>query len=122
MEDYPFVQGAIINEVGMLNFAFSAIGEPDTGKYPAEKQPGHTCPRTAELPNGMATFLEKIMDIVIEAKTSDGREVVKGFSWFNQDSVGGTYDLRLQGDDGRINELGEAYIAGCSKWARRRRG
>uniref|UniRef100_A0A7S2KXJ1 Asl1-like glycosyl hydrolase catalytic domain-containing protein n=1 Tax=Zooxanthella nutricula TaxID=1333877 RepID=A0A7S2KXJ1_9DINO len=121
MEDYPFVQGAIVNEVGMLNFAFNAIGEPGTGQYPAETQPGHTCPSTEELPNGMATFLEEIMELVINARTKDGREIIKGFSWFNQDSVGGTYNLLLQDANGNVNALGEAYIAKCTKWGQVRK-
>jgi len=116
METYTFVQGAIINEVGMLNCAGGAICVPDGGKYPASAQPDHGCPSTDELPNGLATFIEKVMDIAMSAKTSDGRDVTKGFSWFNEDEEGGTYNLRLQYDNGTVNALGEAYIGACTKW------
>mmetsp|Transcript_5511 Transcript_5511/g.13604 ORF Transcript_5511/g.13604 Transcript_5511/m.13604 type:complete len:552 (+) Transcript_5511:93-1748(+) len=116
MEAYPFVQGAIINEVGMLNCAGGAICIPDGGKYPASAQPDHGCPSTDELPNGLATFIEEVMGIAMSAKTSDGRYVTKGFSWFNEDEEGGTYNLRLQYDNGTVNKLGEAYITACTKW------
>ncbi|CAJ1343101.1 unnamed protein product [Effrenium voratum] len=121
MEQYPFVKGAIINEVGMLNCAsedLNPICVPDSGKYPASKTKDHSCPVTDELPNGMATFIEKIFDHIIAARTKDGREVVKAFSWFNQDRAGGTYNLRLFDDDGSINQAGEAYMTSCQRWRR----
>jgi len=122
MEDYPFLKGAIVNEVGMLNCYQDG---PDGGcipngegqKYPAVNYPNHDCPATDELPNGLSTFLEKIMDMVISAKTSDGRPVVAAFSWFNEDSVGGTYNLRLFDQAGRPNALGETYQRKCQEWA-----
>lgn len=32
--------------------------------------------------------------------------------------AGGTYNLQLFDEDGTVNELGDAYIRGCQKWAR----
>mmetsp|Transcript_77083 Transcript_77083/g.160447 ORF Transcript_77083/g.160447 Transcript_77083/m.160447 type:complete len:482 (+) Transcript_77083:57-1502(+) len=119
MERYPFVKGAIVNEVGMLNCAGeidNPICIPDSGKYPAKNDPNHRCPVNSELPNGLATFVEHIMKMVAETKTSDGRGVVKGFSWFNENMAGGTYNLRLFDDDGSVNEVGEAYMKGCTAW------
>jgi hypothetical protein len=122
MEEYPFLKGAIINEVGMLN---CNQGGPD-GKcipngadqmYPAINQPNHDCPSTDELPNGLATFLENVMDMVIKEKTSDGRSVVAAFSWFNEDMAGGTYNLRLFDSGGNVNALGQAYVKKCQEWA-----
>lgn len=121
MEDYPFLQGAIVNEVGMLNCyqegpASICVPNSDEQKYPAIKQPNHACPASDELPNGLATFLEKVMDMVIGAKTSDGRSVVAAFSWFNEDMAGGTYNLQLFDNDGKVNELGQAYVKKCQEW------
>lgn len=121
MEKYPFVKGAIINEVGMLNCAPESkdpICVPNSGKYPASATSDHACPSTDELPNGLASFIDKIFDYIISAKTKDGREVVKGFSWFNQDQDGGTYNLRLFNNDGTVNKAGEAYMAACTRWRR----
>jgi len=117
MEAYPFVQGAIINEVGMLNCPGGAICTPDSGLYPASQQVGHGCPSTEELPNGLATFIEEVLDISMSARTVDGRPVLKGFSWFNMDEAGGTYNQKLQDDDGSVNKLGQAYVEACTKWA-----
>jgi len=121
MEDYPFVKGAIINEVGMLNCASDPdkpICVPNNGKFPAVNGPNHACPKNEELPNGLATFMDKLFDIMLEAKTNDERHVVKGFSWFNEHEAGGTYNLELFDKDGSVNDLGEAYIRGCSRWAK----
>jgi len=122
MEEFPFIQGSIVNEVGMLNCAMDtpdAICEPNgpDQKYPAMGQPNHDCPSTAELPNGFASFIEDLMEMVAEAKTSDGRRAVTAFTWFNQDMAGGTYNLRLFNDDGTLNAAGEAYIKSCQAWA-----
>merc|ERR1711879_1123794 len=73
--------------------------------------------KTEELPNGLGSFVEKIIEMAISAKTADGRDVVKGLTWFNEDMDGGTYNLRLFDADGSINEVGEAYIKGCQAWA-----
>jgi len=119
MEDYPFVKGAIINEVGMLNCASDPdkpICVPNNGDFPAINGPNHGCPPNKELPNGLASFMDKLFDIMLAAKTLDGRPVVKGFSWFNEHEAGGTYNLELFDRDGSVNELGEAYIRGCSRW------
>lgn len=119
MEDYPFVKGAIINEVGMLNCARDANKcVPDSGRYPAARDPHGGCPATKELPNGLSTFLGKVMDMVASARTRDGRAVVKSFSWFSLNKDGATYDLRLLDDAGMVSPLGEAYIASCAKWRR----
>uniref|UniRef100_A0A7S4SM51 Asl1-like glycosyl hydrolase catalytic domain-containing protein n=1 Tax=Alexandrium monilatum TaxID=311494 RepID=A0A7S4SM51_9DINO len=114
MELYPFVKGAIINEVGMLNCApntESPICVPDGGQNPASKVPDHGCPN-----NGLATFIDKLFDYVISQKTSDGRRVVKAFSWFNENMAGGTYNLRLFTPDGTLNSAGESYIRNCARW------
>jgi len=121
MEEYTFVKGAIINEVGMLNCKPTVedpICIPNAGKYPASKVPDHSCPNTEELPEGLATYIEKMLDLVIEAKTRDGRAVVKGLSWFNSNMAGGTYNLRLMDPDGSVNRAGEAYIRACQRWAK----
>merc|ERR1711998_266295 len=121
MEDYPFLQGAIVNEVGMLNCYQAGAASiclpngPDQ-KYPAIDQPNHACPPSDELPNGLVSFLEHLMDMVMKAKTSDGRSVVAAFSWFNEDMAGGTYNLRLFDDDGKVNSLGKAYVKKCQEW------
>merc|ERR1711924_134099 len=77
MDAYPFVKGAIINEVGMLNCDAPASGTPicipNNGKFPALATASGACPRNAELPNGLAIFIDRIFDFVLEAKTSDGR-------------------------------------------------
>eukprot|EP00928_Gymnodinium_smaydae_P004347 TRINITY_DN1148_c0_g3_i1.p1 TRINITY_DN1148_c0_g3~~TRINITY_DN1148_c0_g3_i1.p1 ORF type:complete len:447 (-),score=42.73 TRINITY_DN1148_c0_g3_i1:181-1521(-) len=126
MEEYPFLLGAVINEVGMLNcYQDGPDGRcipngPDQ-KYPAKSYPNRDCPSTDELPNGLATFLENIMDMAMKAKTSDGRPVVAAFSWFNEDSVGGTYNLRLFDDAGKVNKLGETYMNKCREWSHQRK-
>lgn len=114
MEDYPWLQGAIINEVGLLNCADQAHGAPicvpDTGTNKGKNLPNHACPNTAE-------FITHLMDQVAKAKTKDGRDVVKGFTWFNENMDGGTYNLQLFDPDGSVNDAGRAYVKGCSKWA-----
>jgi hypothetical protein len=119
MEQYPFVKGAIMNEVGMLNCApvdEEPICVPDGGQYPASQAPDGGCPANDELPQGLATFIDKLFDIVIESKTSDGIPVVKGFSWFNENKAGGTYNLQLFDKAAGVNKVGEAYMDGCTRW------
>jgi len=118
MERYPFIKGAVVNEVGMLNCQSSLdnpICVPDSGRYPASEQPNNACPRTEELPNGMASFVEDLFDMVIAARTSDGRDVVKAFSWFMLDQAGGTYNQQIF-NGFQLNEVGEAYIRSCQRW------
>jgi len=122
MEEFPHIKGAIVNEIGMLNCVmeapdFACVPNGPGQKYPANQQPDNSCPSTDELPNGMGSFLEKLMDMVAEAKTSDGRRVVKSVAWFNENQSGGTYDLRLFDDSGAVNHVGESYIKGCQSWA-----
>lgn len=122
MEKFPQIQGAIVNEIGMLNCVMDSgdaacVPNGPNQKYPANQQPGFTCPSTDELPNGMGTFLEKLLEMVANTKTSDGRHVVKSVSWFNENQSGGTYDLRLLDDSGAVNHVGESYIKGCQAWA-----
>lgn len=122
MEKWPFLQGAIVNEVGMLNCAMDtpdAICIPNgpDQKYPALSQPNHACPSTEELPNGLATFVEQLLSRVSKALTSDGRRAVASFTWFNQNMAGGTYNLQVFNDDGSLNELGESYMSACQAWA-----
>jgi len=125
MEEFPFVKGAIINEVGMLNCGSDPdkpICVPNSGKYPANSTADNGCPANNELPNGLASFMDQLFDIMLNATTRDGRSVVKAFSWFNENMAGGTYNLQLFNPDGSLNKLGDAYIKGCSKWGRARNG
>merc|ERR1719476_41031 len=118
MEKYPFLKGVIVNEVGMLNCQSSEqnpICVPGNGRYPAADQPNNMCPFNEELPNGMASFMDRIFDMMIASKTSDGRDVVKAFSWFMLDQVGGTYNMQLFNGNA-LNDLGEAYIRNCQRW------
>lgn len=89
---------------------------PRLGQFPAKDDPHFSCPQNEELPNGLASFVTRILEIALSVKTSDGRPVVKSFAWFNQDREGGTYNLRLFDDDGKVNEAGEAYMKVCKKW------
>lgn len=127
MEDYPFIQGAIVNEVGMLNCAMdtpssACVPNGPTQQYPADQQPDNACPSTAELPNGLASFVEDLLGMVAATTTSDGRQVVSSFSWFNENMDGGTYNLRLFNEDGSVNQVGEAYINSCQAWASTAKG
>jgi len=123
MEEFPFVKGAIINEVGMLNCGdpSSPVCVPDSGQYPASEQDDGGCPATDELPKGIPSFLDRLFDHVIAAKTSDGRPVVKAFAWFNENGAGGTYDLRLFDEDGQVSNIGEAYMKSCARWGHAQR-
>merc|ERR550532_1070937 len=85
--------------------------------YPALSQPNHACPSTPAFPNGLASFIEELLNMVAKAKTSDGRHAVVSFTWFNLDMAGGTYNLRMFNDDGSLNQLGEQYIKSCQAWA-----
>lgn len=153
MSDFPFIQGTIINEVGILNCAptgkktssqenlkkpnirpppnYHATSPrpkakqeaphpekgclPNTGLYPAKCLDGK-CPANQELPLGVPSFIDQLFELMINAKTTDGRSVVKGFSWFNFDGNGGTYNLELFHKNGSVNEAGEAYMRNCEKW------
>lgn len=122
MEAFPHLQGAIVNEVGMLNCAMNtpdAICIPDGPgqKYPASKQPSHACPSTSSLPNGLASFVKELLNMISNAVTSDGRRAVVSFTWFNLNMAGGTYNLQLFNDNGTLNDLGEQYISSCQAWA-----
>jgi len=122
MNQFPHLMGAIINEVGMLNCAMdtpSAVCKPNgpDQKYPAQDQPNHTCPPTPSMPKGLASYLEKLMDMVAAAKAADGRRAVVSFTWFNENMNGGTYNQQLFDDDGSINQIGESYMASCKQWA-----
>jgi len=122
MEEFPHLQGAIVNEVGMLNCAMDtpeAICIPNGPhqKYPANTQPNHACPSTSNLPNGLASFVEELLSMVSKATTSDGRRAVVSFSWFNLNMAGGTYNLQMFNDNGTLNQLGVQYISSCQAWA-----
>eukprot|EP00416_Gambierdiscus_australes_P007488 CAMPEP_0171129824 /NCGR_PEP_ID=MMETSP0766_2-20121228/119703_1 /TAXON_ID=439317 /ORGANISM="Gambierdiscus australes, Strain CAWD 149" /LENGTH=98 /DNA_ID=CAMNT_0011593043 /DNA_START=1 /DNA_END=294 /DNA_ORIENTATION=+ len=98
----------------MLNCApvdENPICVPDSGRNPASKVPDHGCPN-----NGLAAFIDRLFDYVTRTRTKDGRLVVKGFSWFNLNMAGGTYNLRLFDGAGRINSAGESYIRNCQRW------
>jgi len=119
METYPFVKGAIINEVGMLNCeptSKNPICIPNSGTYPANSVPDHSCPATPDLPDGLATFIDRLFDLVITSKTRSGKPVVKAFSWFNENMAGGTYNLELFNSDGTVNKVGESYMRNCQRW------
>jgi len=122
MEAFPHLQGAIVNEVGMLNCAMNtpdAICIPNGPyqKYPALSQPNHACPKTAALPKGLGSFIEHLLGQATGAKTSDGRRAIVSFTWFNLDMAGGTYNLQIFNKDGTLNEVGESYISACQAWA-----
>jgi len=122
MEKYPHLQGAIVNEVGMLNCAMNtpdAICIPNGPDqvYPALSQANHDCPSTSTLPNGLATFVEELLRRVSLAKTADGRRAISSFTWFNQDMAGGTYNLQIFNSDGTLNAVGESYITACQAWS-----
>jgi hypothetical protein len=119
MEKYPFIKGAIVNVVGMLNCQSSydnPICVPDNGDYPASNQPDGDCPVNADLPNGMASYMDGLFDLFVDMTTSDGREVVAAFSWFMLDKVGGTYNQQIFDRSNNLNALGEAYIKNCQRW------
>ena len=122
MEEFPHLQGAIVNEVGMLNCAMDtpdAICVPNgpNQKYPAMSQPNHACPSTPSLPDGLGSFIKELLAMTGKAKTSDGRRAVVSFTWFNLNMAGGTYNLQLFNDDGTINSVGKDYISACQSWA-----
>lgn len=122
MEQFPHLQGAIVNEVGMLNCAMDtpdAICIPNgpDQKYPALQQPNHACPPTPSLPKGLSSFIEELLSMIGKAKTSDGRRAVVSFTWFNLDMSGATYNLQIFNDDGTLNQVGESYLSACKAWA-----
>jgi len=122
MEEFPHLQGAIVNEVGMLNCAMNtpnAICIPNgpDQKYPALSQPNHACPSTPALPKGLGSFIEHLLGQATGAKTKDGRRAIVSFTWFNLDMAGGTYNLQIFNKDGTLNEVGESYISACQAWA-----
>lgn len=122
MEQFPHLQGAVVNEVGMLNCAMDtpdAICVPNgpNQKYPALKQPNHACPVTPSLPKGLSSFIEELLSMAGKSKTKDDRRAVVLFTWFNENMSGGTYNLRIFDDDGSLNEVGKSYISACQAWA-----
>jgi len=100
MEEFPHLQGAIVNEVGMLNCdmdtpdAICIPGGPGQ-KYPASAQPNNACPSTPSMPKGLASFVERLLQMAGAAKTSDGRRAVVSFTWFNLDMVGGAMYIQF---------------------------
>lgn len=126
MEQFPQIKGAIVNEVGMLNCVQDAavgggacVPNGPNQKFPANKQPGSTCPTDGsnpDLPDGLGSFVKKLVQMGTSTKTSDGRTALKAFSWFNQNQAGGTYDLRLFDDSGVKNSLGQDYLDACKAW------
>lgn len=124
MEKFPQVKGAIVNEVGMLNCVQDTTGgacvpNGPNQRYPANQQPGETCPvdgSNPDLPDGLGSFVKKLVQMGVATKTSDGRSALKAFSWFNQNKAGGTYDLRLFDDSGAVNDLGRDYVSACTAW------
>lgn len=120
MDQYDFLKGAIINEVGMLNCAAPSDEMPicveNSGDFPASGQQDHACPD-----DGLAEYITKLFQLVTNATTKDGRGVVKGFSWFNMNMAGGTYNLQLFNEDGTVNAAGQAYMESCERWGEQQR-
>ncbi|CAK0855952.1 unnamed protein product [Prorocentrum cordatum] len=115
MDQYDFLKGAIINEVGMLNCAAPSDEMPicveNSGRFPASAQEDHACPD-----DGLADYITRLFQLVANATAKDGRGVVKGFSWFNMNMAGGTYNLQLFNKDGTVNAAGNAYMQSCERW------
>jgi len=63
-----------------------------------------------------ADIASMVGDLFSYLQSEEGQGVVKQMVWFNQDSVGGTFDLRLI-KDGEKTAIGEAYLEGCAAWA-----
>eukprot|EP00930_Biecheleria_cincta_P059178 TRINITY_DN44930_c0_g1_i1.p1 TRINITY_DN44930_c0_g1~~TRINITY_DN44930_c0_g1_i1.p1 ORF type:complete len:663 (-),score=64.49 TRINITY_DN44930_c0_g1_i1:263-2191(-) len=119
MDDYPFILGAIINEIGILNCLpgsdYSCL--PNSGNFPAACFENNRCPANQEQPNGMTSFIDEIFKRVIDAKSPRRQlPIVKGLSWFNMHGEGGTYDLALFENDGCVSDIGEAYMRNCQAW------
>merc|ERR1712136_401305 len=115
MEDYPFIQGAIVNEVGMLNCAMdtpssACVPNGSTQQYPADQEPDNACSSTAELPNGLASFVEDLLGMVAATTTSDGRHSTRTWTVAPPTCVSST------------RQVGEAYINSCQAWASTAKG
>lgn len=118
MDMYPFVKGAIINEVGILNCASDDEHPncvPDSGSNPASGLPDHACPNTGDIIKGLVSR-------AAAAKTADGRKVAKAIFWYQEDRKGGSYNLQLFNSNGSLNEAGAAYIDACRSWRNASRG
>jgi len=87
------LQGTIVNELGSLQVS----GSPDT------------CPD--ENISGM------MKDLFAHLKSPEGSGVVSQMVWFNQDQIGGTYDLTLV-RGGELSLLGKTYSSACQDWAK----
>merc|ERR1712107_259498 len=57
-----------------------------------------------------------MMGKLFDHLTTDGKGVVSQMTWFNQNGVGGTFDLRLI-KDGKLSALGEKYKTVCQTWS-----
>lgn len=118
MDMYPFLKGAIINEVGILNCATDDEHPnciPDSGSNPASGLADHACPNTGDIIKGLVSR-------AAAAKTADGRKVAKAIFWYQEDRKGGTYNLQLFHSNGSLNEAGAAYIDACRTWRNATRG
>ena len=91
LNDKFSLDGTIVNELGSLT---------------APAQP--TCP-----PENIANMMGELFHHIED----EGKGVVSQMVWFNQDSVGGTYDLRLVNEQG-VTPLGTKYMEVCQDWAR----
>jgi len=49
-------------------------------------------------------------------ETDAGKGVVSQMVWFNEQEIGGTFDLRLI-KNGALSKLGQTYNTACSTWA-----
>lgn len=120
MDDYPFILGALINEIGILNCwpgpDYSCL--PNSGNFPAACFENNRCPANQEQPNGMTSFIDEVFRRVIHAKSPRRKlPIIKGLSWFNMHGEGGTYDLALFENNGSVSDMGEAYMRNCQAWA-----
>lgn len=87
------LEGTIVNELGSLKGKSNMTCEPE---------------KMAAMMGGLFDYLE----------TDVGRGVVSQMIWFNQNGTGGTFDLRLVGQNDEVTPLGEKYVQACQKWAR----
>ena len=60
----------------------------------------------------IAALIKAIFDYL---SSDEGKGVVTEMIWFNQDQVGGTFDLRLIRDN-QITPMGQQYLDSCKSW------
>jgi len=122
MEKYSFIKGALVSEVAMANCP-STKQNPgcayDSGNFPASQLKNGACPISEDLPEGMASYIKKMVRIAAAAKTDNGRAVVKGFDWFHVSAATSGYTIynqELLNNSGQLTDNGRAYMEACSEW------